>query len=538
MTISTAIQRPKVIIRHCESYDPEVIRGIIRESMEELDLRPSGRTLVKPNVVIADKLFPHAYTRSEFADGVLAALRDRDDGQMTELAVGERCGITMPTRFAFKNAGYPALFRKHNTAHYHFDEVSQVEVPLTHPGRLRDYVYTPEPVARADFFVNLPKFKAHPWTTVTFSLKNYIGIQDDRHRLIDHDHRLNDKIGDLQEILQPQLIAIDAIVAGQDRMLTPIPFDMKLIIIGNNQVAFDATCSRMIGLDPRQIDHIRICGERGYGPLDFEDVDVTGDVTFDEAKARAQGFRTGLIRVEKYFEGTKIQAYAGPPPEEEYTDYCWGGCPGAIEEAIEIIRNIDDDTDERMEPMTVVFGAYDGPIETRTDKERVLFIGDCAKWRGDIQTPSGGHFVSMESLYKERVHLDPRRSAFSGIYKKMGKAYWNLFRRRKEKAMRLTGCPVSVAEQVLYIAEMGKTANPYFAPDMIIGFNISYVAWKVVIWFRRLFGRKYQIERFPESERGNALHGPKAYLARYRPPNTIETPDIEPRHLSAQGELS
>jgi uncharacterized protein (DUF362 family) len=75
---------------------------------------------------------------------------------------------------------------------------------------LRDYVFTPEPVAKADFFVNCPKFKAHPWTTVTFSMKNYIGIQDDRHRLIDHDHRLNEKIADLQYIIQPQFIASTA----------------------------------------------------------------------------------------------------------------------------------------------------------------------------------------------------------------------------------------------------------------------------------------------------------------------------------------
>ena len=45
-------------------------------------------------------------------------------------------------------------------------------------------------------------------------MKNYIGIQDDRHRLIDHDHRLDEKIADLQYILQPQFIAIDAITAG------------------------------------------------------------------------------------------------------------------------------------------------------------------------------------------------------------------------------------------------------------------------------------------------------------------------------------
>ena len=78
-----------------------------------------------------------------------------------------------------------------------------------------DYVFTPEPVAKADFFVNVPKLKAHPWTTVTFGNKNYIGIQDDRHRLIDHDHSLNEKIADLQYIIQPQLLVIDAITAGE-----------------------------------------------------------------------------------------------------------------------------------------------------------------------------------------------------------------------------------------------------------------------------------------------------------------------------------
>ena len=67
--------------------------------------------------------------------------------------------------------------------------------------------------------------------TVTFSMKNYIGIQDDRHRLIDHDHRLNEKVADLQYVIQPQFIAIDGITAGEGRMLTPKPFQLNLIVI-------------------------------------------------------------------------------------------------------------------------------------------------------------------------------------------------------------------------------------------------------------------------------------------------------------------
>ncbi|MEO1336258.1 MAG: DUF362 domain-containing protein, partial [Myxococcota bacterium] len=212
---------PKVIIRACPDYDVSRIRTIVREGLQTLGLRPQGRTLVKPNLVASGPLFPHAYTRPEFMQGVLHALNDVDEGQMTRLAVGERCGITVPTRYAFKNAGYYDLKKSvPNLAYEHFDEVPQVEIPLYHPDRLRDVMYTPKPVAEADFFVNCPKFKAHPWTTVTFAMKNYIGIQDDRHRLIDHDHQLNAKVADLQYITQPQFIAIDAITAGEGRMLT------------------------------------------------------------------------------------------------------------------------------------------------------------------------------------------------------------------------------------------------------------------------------------------------------------------------------
>src|SRR5262245_30486054 len=350
---------PRVIIRHCADYDVERIRQIVREGLNELGLKPAGRTLVKPNLVSAGKLFPHAHTRPEFGEGVLRALKDVGGDGITELAVGERCGITIPTRAAFRDSGFEAMVRRvPGVKRYYFEEEQQVEIPYRHDGRLRDYVFTPEPIARADFFVNMPKFKAHPWTTVTFGCKNYIGIQDDRHRLIDHDHRLNEKIADLQYIIQPQFLAIDAIIAGEGRMLTPKPFDLKLVIMGNNQIAFDAVCCAIIGVDPKTVPHIRIPSARGFGPIDLAKIKVSGDVTLAEAQARAKGFEVGLVRVEKYFEGTAITAYAGPPPEAEHSDYCWGGCPGAIEEAIEILRVFDKQCDARMKRLHVVFGAY------------------------------------------------------------------------------------------------------------------------------------------------------------------------------------
>jgi hypothetical protein len=51
--------RQKVLIMRCGEYDPEKISGIIKEGTEALCVKPSGRILFKPNVVIAHpEIFP------------------------------------------------------------------------------------------------------------------------------------------------------------------------------------------------------------------------------------------------------------------------------------------------------------------------------------------------------------------------------------------------------------------------------------------------------------------------------------------------
>jgi uncharacterized protein (DUF362 family) len=494
---------PRVIIRNCDSYDPERIRAIVREGLEELKLVPKGRTLVKPNLVAAGDQFPHAYTRPELGEGVLRALQDVGADTMSELAVGERCGITIPTRLAYSESGWDAMLsRVKHVKRYCFEEEPQVEIKYTHPKRLRDYVFTPEPIAKADFFVNCPKFKAHPWTTVTFSMKNYIGIQDDRHRLIDHDHRLNEKIADLQYIIQPQFIVIDGIVAGEGRMLTPKPFDLKLIVMGNNQVAFDAVCCAIIGVDPNTVDHIRFAAERGFGTTDLSKIAISGDVTLDDAKKRAKGFEVGLIRVEKYFQGSHITAYAGPPPETEFTDYCWGGCPGAIEEAVEILRNLDQQFDENSPKVHVVFGAYDGPIDAKAG-EMVVFMGDCVKWEGKLPTASGdGELVQIRSTYKDRSTKDPHHAKHDDIYGKLVSVRSRIKDAKGATHVRFEGCPVSVAEQVLALVQLTGCKNPYLQPGEGLRFNRAYLSWKAKMAYKRLTGTPYQKEG--EGPRGEA----------------------------------
>src|SRR5262249_41058579 len=217
-----------------------------------------------------------------------------------------------------------------------------------------------------------------------------------------------------------------------------IPYTMNLIIMGNNQVAFDTVCCNIIGVDPRDVDHIRFAAERGFGTMNLDEIKVSGDVTLEEARERGKKFRTGLIRVEKYFEGTNISAYAGPPPENEHTDYCWGGCPGAIEEAIEILRLYDAECDKNMARMHVVFGAYKGPIDAQPG-EKVIFIGDCASYHGEV----GGKLVQIGSKYKDRSTKDPYHAEHQDIFVKLAKVKAQL--QEQTDIVRFEGCPVSVA---------------------------------------------------------------------------------------------
>lgn len=504
--------KPTVILRRCPTYDADRIQHLVEEALDRLDLHPHGRTLVKPNVVASGSNFPNAYTRPEFVEGVLRGLRSRASNRLEELAVGERCGITMPTRYAFAQAGYYEMAdRVGGVKMVHFDEVPQVEIPLYHPARLRDSIFTPEPVARADFFVNCPKFKAHPWTTVTFSMKNYIGIQDDRHRLLDHDHKLDEKIADLQYIVQPQFIAIDAIVAGEGRMLTPIPFDLGLVVMGNNQLAFDAVCCAIIGIDPLSVGHLRLAHERGFGTVNLEEITIEGDITLDEAREKAKGFRIGRIPVDEYFEGTNVRAYGGAPPSDTQT-YCWGGCPGALEEAVEIVRLVDSETDAKLPKMHIVFGKYEGTINANPG-ERIVFIGDCAEFQGKI----GGKNVTVESRYLDRSKRSPYDATAPDIFVKMAQVEWEMRMKKNEDVLRIAGCPVSVSEQVLLLVRLANTKDPYFDPAEALPFLNAYFQTKTMNLIQRALGTPYQIrgatirgdarpeQNAPSDERGRAL---------------------------------
>jgi len=465
----------KVLIMRCNDYDPEKISGLVQEGMAELGVRPTGRILLKPNVVIAHpEVFPHAFTRKEFLDGVISATKAKAENVL-EVAVGERSGITLPTRWAFENASYPEIIKKHKVKTYYFDEVKQVPMELKGKNTLRNNIFIPEPIARADFLINLPKFKAHPWCRLTLSLKNFIGIQDDRHRLVDHNIFLEHKIADLQEIIQPKFIAVDGIIAGQKMMLTPTPFPMGAIVMGTNSCAVDTVCGHMVHVAPKDVIHLRYASERGFGPMNLEEIDVLGDFPLQEVQGKTRDFQFCMEHIDSYFrEDSNLSCKVGTFPEKHSPDYCWGGCPGALQEAMHIFKAYYPNVNKEMKKVRYVVGKINEPLELDED-EKVIFAGDCTSWEGRIN----GEHVKIESSYKPPSEVDERKTKSNDMLLRTCKTLWSCFQQKNSRYIHAKGCPLSVGDHVHYLSAIGKIKNVNFDPRMVIPLNVAY--WKMRI---------------------------------------------------------
>ncbi|HEY8086662.1 MAG TPA: DUF362 domain-containing protein, partial [Polyangiaceae bacterium] len=138
-----------------------------------------------------------------------------------------------------------------------------------------------------------------------------------------------------------------------------------------------------------------------------------------------------------------------------------------------------------------------GPLDIKYG-EKVVFVGDCCSWEGKL----GAELVQIRSVYKDRSTLDPHSARHNDVYARMLKMAKKLREAKNQPYIRLEGCPVSIGELILLLAELGGIKNPYFDRRQIVGFNLSYLQWRSTSLWKRLRGSPYQIEG--KTARGDA----------------------------------
>jgi uncharacterized protein (DUF362 family) len=124
------------------------------------------------------------------------------------------------------------------------------------------HLWLPRTVLEAGFLVSLPKIKTHHWSGVTLSMKNMFGIVPGARygwpKNILHWEGIQESILDICATVPIHFVIADGIVAMEGNgPLNGNPRYMGKIVLANDPVAADATCARLMGLNPGRIVHVR-----------------------------------------------------------------------------------------------------------------------------------------------------------------------------------------------------------------------------------------------------------------------------------------
>ena len=159
------------------------------------------------------------------------------------------------------------------------DDVQRIPLK-TRASRLKE-LYFPKTVLGADFIVSMPKLKTHHWAGVTLSLKNMFGIVPGGcygwPKNILHWAGIDNSILDINAAVRPDFAIVDGIIGMEGN--GPIQGTAKqanVLVFGNDPVAVDATCCRIMGLRPEKVKYLTGAGTL-LGHLATEKIEQLGE---------------------------------------------------------------------------------------------------------------------------------------------------------------------------------------------------------------------------------------------------------------------
>jgi uncharacterized protein (DUF362 family) len=258
-----SFQRPpsQVVIRRVSSYQQE-ITSVMFESIAPFGLQVKGKSvLLKPNFVGLD---PHGFINTH--PTIIAAARECFLRMgAAQVLVGDGPALDRDTEAILESVRLREHLGPLDKAFVdlNLDEVQRVTLP-THASRLRE-LYLPKTCMGVDFVVSMPKLKTHHWAGVTLSMKNMFGIVPGAcygwPKNVLHWAGIDRAILDINAAARPDFAIVDGVVGMEGN--GPIqgrPKATGLLVFGNDPVAVDATCCRVMGLRPEGVRYLAQAG--------------------------------------------------------------------------------------------------------------------------------------------------------------------------------------------------------------------------------------------------------------------------------------
>jgi uncharacterized protein (DUF362 family) len=272
-----------VSIVRAPAYDQRIY-VTLRRLLEDHRLDVRGRTvLLKPNLVEFEpgtSINTHPLLVHAAYEGFLALGASR-------VVIAEGPGHRRNTLDLADAAGYFTTVPRFEDV---FVDLNVDDVARLRPARQVSGMkkwYLPHTALGADLLVSMPKMKTHHWVGATLSMKNLFGVIPGgvygwpKNAL--HWAGIDECIADLHALFPRQFAIVDGIVGMEGNgPIQGVPKPLGVLVAGSDPVAVDATCCRIMRIDPQQLLYLRLAAvERGR--LTVDGIAQTGERIEDVA---------------------------------------------------------------------------------------------------------------------------------------------------------------------------------------------------------------------------------------------------------------
>ncbi len=248
-----------VSIVRAPAYDQKLYETVLRIFKEhKLDVR-GRRVLLKPNMVEfepdssinTNPLLVHAAFEAARSMGAAdVRIAEGPGHRRNTLDLADSAGYfrTVP--------GFEDVFIDLN-----LDDVTRVHLRRQFSGLKK--LYLPNAALGADLLISMPKMKTHHWVGATLSMKNLFGTVPGgvygwpKNPL--HWAGIEECIADLHSAFRRTFALVDGIVGMEGNgPIQGTPKSAGALVAGRDLVAVDATCCRLMRIDPFQIGYLRL----------------------------------------------------------------------------------------------------------------------------------------------------------------------------------------------------------------------------------------------------------------------------------------
>jgi uncharacterized protein (DUF362 family) len=260
-----------VLISKLAAYESD-IASILFAGLKELGIKESEirgkRILLKPNLVEPHRGAGHINTHPLVVRGAVEAFLRAG---AIKVLVAEGPGHSRDSLLILEESGLGEVLREGRIAFVDLNYVAGYTVQnagrrtrlrtLTLPATLRD----------ADWVVSVAKMKTHHWAGVTLSMKNLFGVMPGIYygwpKNLFHWEGIENSILDINETVKPNFAIVDGIVGMEgDGPIMGTPKQAGVLVMGRNLPAVDATCARIMGIDPQKVPYLA-AAEGSLGPI-------------------------------------------------------------------------------------------------------------------------------------------------------------------------------------------------------------------------------------------------------------------------------